>query len=116
MTLTVERVHARGEVSTHEQVSITPGSELASAVLLARRVRVMGPLSDSRHRACPDRPPFGFDRSQLAYLNGIEKISCTFCSYATGLIAEAGRARIRQAGVEPLVRKSQRFVASVAAR
>ena len=30
---------------------------------------------------------FVFDRHKLAYLNGIEKISCTFCSYANGLIA-----------------------------
>jgi hypothetical protein len=27
------------------------------------------------------------DRHKLAYLNGIEKINCTFCSYANGLIA-----------------------------
>ena len=30
---------------------------------------------------------FTIDRHQLAYLNGIEKINCTFCSYANGLIA-----------------------------
>jgi hypothetical protein len=30
---------------------------------------------------------FVFDRRKLAYLNGIEKINCTFCSYANGLIA-----------------------------
>jgi hypothetical protein len=33
------------------------------------------------------RPYFVFDRRKLAYLNGIEKVSCTFCSYANGLIA-----------------------------
>jgi len=27
------------------------------------------------------------DRHTLAYLNGIEKVSCTFCGYANGLIA-----------------------------
>jgi hypothetical protein len=27
------------------------------------------------------------DRHRLAYLNGIEKINCTYCSYANGLIA-----------------------------
>jgi hypothetical protein len=26
-------------------------------------------------------------RHKLAYLNGIEKVNCTFCSYANGLIA-----------------------------
>jgi hypothetical protein len=30
---------------------------------------------------------FVMDRRRLAYLNGIEKLNCTFCSYATGLIA-----------------------------
>jgi hypothetical protein len=30
---------------------------------------------------------FAIDRHKLAYLNGIEKVSCTFCSYANGLIA-----------------------------
>lgn len=33
------------------------------------------------------RKYFVFDRHVLAYLNGIEKINCTFCSYANGLIA-----------------------------
>ena len=33
------------------------------------------------------RPYFVFDRRKLAYLNGIEKVSCTFCSYANGLMA-----------------------------
>lgn len=28
-----------------------------------------------------------FDRHHLAYLNGIEKLNCTYCSYANGLIA-----------------------------
>ena len=27
------------------------------------------------------------DRHKLAYLNGIEKMNCTFCSYANGLLA-----------------------------
>jgi hypothetical protein len=30
---------------------------------------------------------FAIDRHQLRYLNGIEKVNCTFCSYANGLIA-----------------------------
>jgi len=30
-----------------------------------------------------------FDRRHLAYLNGIEKINCLYCSYANGLIAYA---------------------------
>ena len=30
---------------------------------------------------------FVMDRRRLAYLNGIEKANCTFCSYANGLIA-----------------------------
>ena len=29
---------------------------------------------------------FALDRHKLAYLNGIEKVNCTFCSYANGLI------------------------------
>ena len=33
------------------------------------------------------RKYFVVDRHKLAYLNGIEKMNCTFCSYATGLIA-----------------------------
>jgi hypothetical protein len=28
-----------------------------------------------------------YDRRHLAYLNGIEKLNCTYCSYANGLIA-----------------------------
>lgn len=28
-----------------------------------------------------------FDRHRLAYLNGIEKLNCTYCSYANGLFA-----------------------------
>jgi hypothetical protein len=35
----------------------------------------------------PRRRYFTIDRHKLAYLNGIEKINCTFCSYADGLIA-----------------------------
>ena len=31
----------------------------------------------------------------LAYLNGIEKLNCTFCSYANGLIAYVRRDRSR---------------------
>jgi hypothetical protein len=33
------------------------------------------------------RSYFAFDRHKLAYLNGIEKLNCMFCSYANGLIA-----------------------------
>lgn len=33
------------------------------------------------------RKYFAIDRHKLAYLNGIEKVNCTFCSYANGLIA-----------------------------
>lgn len=32
---------------------------------------------------------FVFDRHRLAYLNGIEKINCLYCSYANGLLAFA---------------------------
>lgn len=35
----------------------------------------------------PRRRYFALDRHKLAYLNGIEKVHCTFCSYANGLIA-----------------------------
>ena len=35
----------------------------------------------------PRRRYFAIDRHKLAYLNGIEKVNCTFCSYANGLIA-----------------------------
>jgi hypothetical protein len=35
----------------------------------------------------PRRKYFALDRHRLAYLNGIEKVNCTFCSYANGLIA-----------------------------
>jgi hypothetical protein len=30
---------------------------------------------------------FAMDRRKLAYLNGIEKLNCTYCSYANGLFA-----------------------------
>lgn len=30
---------------------------------------------------------FSLDRRKLAYLNGVEKVGCTFCSYANGLVA-----------------------------
>ena len=33
------------------------------------------------------RAYFVIDRHKLAYLNGIEKINCTFCSYANGLFS-----------------------------
>jgi len=33
------------------------------------------------------RDYFVFDRSQLGYLNAIEKLNCAYCSYANGLIA-----------------------------
>jgi hypothetical protein len=35
----------------------------------------------------PRRRYLAIDRHKLAYLNGIEKVNCTFCSYANGLIA-----------------------------
>jgi hypothetical protein len=35
----------------------------------------------------PRRRYFAIDRHKLAYLNAIEKVNCTFCSYANGLIA-----------------------------
>jgi hypothetical protein len=35
----------------------------------------------------PRRAYFVIDRHKLAYLNGIEKVNCTFCSYANGLLA-----------------------------
>lgn len=35
----------------------------------------------------PRRRYLVLDRHRLAYLNGIEKVHCTFCSYANGLIA-----------------------------
>ena len=33
------------------------------------------------------RDYFALDRHRLAYLNGIEKFNCTFCTYANGLLA-----------------------------
>lgn len=33
------------------------------------------------------RAYFIVDRHKFAYLNGIEKVNCTFCSYANGVIA-----------------------------
>jgi hypothetical protein len=35
----------------------------------------------------PRRAFFVIDRHKLGYLNGIEKVNCTFCSYANGLLA-----------------------------
>jgi hypothetical protein len=35
----------------------------------------------------PRGPYYVIDRHKLAYLNGIEKVNCTFCSYANGLLA-----------------------------
>jgi hypothetical protein len=35
----------------------------------------------------PRRDYFVVDRHKLAYLNAIEKVNCTFCSYANGMIA-----------------------------
>lgn len=37
----------------------------------------------------PRRHYLVVDRHKLAYLNGIEKVHCTYCSYATGLFAYA---------------------------
>lgn len=36
------------------------------------------------------RKYFVFDRHQLPYLNGIEKVNCFYCSYANGVIAYVG--------------------------
>ena len=33
------------------------------------------------------RDYFAIDRYKLGYLNAIEKVNCTYCSYATGMIA-----------------------------
>ena len=44
------------------------------------------PISSCMTRV-PRRRDFAIDRHKLAYLNGIEKLNCTFCSYANGLIA-----------------------------
>jgi len=33
------------------------------------------------------RPYFAIDRHQLAYLNAVERLNCTYCSYANGLFA-----------------------------
>ena len=30
-----------------------------------------------------------FDRQHLAYLNGLEKLNCVYCSYANGLLSYA---------------------------
>jgi hypothetical protein len=38
-------------------------------------------------RRVPRHAYFVMDRGRLGYLNGIEKINCTFCSYANGLFA-----------------------------
>jgi hypothetical protein len=38
----------------------------------------------------PRRRHFAVDRHKLAYLNEIEKVNCTFCSYANGLLAYVG--------------------------
>lgn len=35
----------------------------------------------------PRRRYFAIDRHKLAYLNAIEKVNCTYCSYANGVIA-----------------------------
>ena len=35
----------------------------------------------------PRRRYFAIDRHRLAYLHGIEKVHCSYCSYANGLIA-----------------------------
>jgi hypothetical protein len=35
----------------------------------------------------PRRRYFAIDRHKLAYLNGIERMNCTYCSYANGVIA-----------------------------
>jgi hypothetical protein len=35
----------------------------------------------------PRRRYFAIDRHRLAYLNGIEKLNCAYCSYANGVIA-----------------------------
>lgn len=35
----------------------------------------------------PRRPYFAADRHRLDYLNVVEKMNCTFCTYANGLLA-----------------------------
>jgi hypothetical protein len=40
-----------------------------------------------RIASVPRRRYFAIDRHRLAYLNGIERVNCTFCSYANGLFA-----------------------------
>lgn len=38
---------------------------------------------------------FAFDRGHLAYLNLVEKLNCTYCSYGNGLLAYAGEITAR---------------------
>lgn len=38
---------------------------------------------------------FVIDRHRLAYLNGLEKMNCLFCSYANGLLAYVGEIAAR---------------------
>jgi hypothetical protein len=48
-----------------------------------------------RVRCVPRRHYFVIDRHKLVYLNPIEKLHCTFCSYANGLIAYIGEIAAR---------------------
>jgi hypothetical protein len=41
------------------------------------------------------RDYFAIDRHKLAYLNGLEKAHCLYCSYVNGLIAYAGEVAAR---------------------
>jgi hypothetical protein len=46
--------------------------------------------------ACvPRRSYFALDRHRLEYLNAIEKMNCTFCTYANGVIAYVGEVAAR---------------------
>jgi hypothetical protein len=58
----------------------------AEAALLrdARRQRIRWRYRVSRGKVGFDRE---IDRYRLEYLNAIEKVNCTYCSYANGLIA-----------------------------
>jgi len=52
---------------------------------------------------------FVVDRHRLAYLNAIEKLHCTFCSYANGLIAYVGEVAARTEQYWCPIRHAQRL-------
>ena len=68
--------------------SATP---LTPAMPLTRSAR--SPLVIAATLAC--QAYFAIDRHKLAYLHGIEKVNCTFFSYANGLIAYLHEAAAR---------------------